>query len=87
MSRRWSPAAEVTRDKLFDQLQFSGLPAAERWQMIDAFAHELAEQQRAYAREVGVPLEDGNIVSAGDLIDLIDPFTSERPVGSEEKTG
>lgn len=45
-------------------------------------AHELAEQQRAYAREVGVPLEDGDIVSAGDIIDLIDP----SPVSSEEKT-
>ena len=36
-------------------------------------AHELAERQRAYAREVGIPLEDGDIVSTGDVIDLIDP--------------
>jgi hypothetical protein len=49
------------------------LDAARRAKLIDAFAHELAEQQRAYAREVGVPLEDGDIVSAGDVIDLIDP--------------
>jgi len=72
MSRKWSPAAEVARDKLFDQLQFSGLPAAERWRLIDDFAHALAEQQRDYAREVGIPLKDGDIVSAGDVIDLID---------------
>jgi hypothetical protein len=82
MSRKWSPAVDVARDRLFDQLQFSGLPAGERWQMIDDFAHQLAEEQRAYAREVGVPLEDGDIVSAGDVIDLIDP----RPVSGEEKT-
>jgi hypothetical protein len=55
--------------------------AAHRAKLIDAFAHELAEQQRAYAREVGVPLEDGDTVSAGDVIDLIDP-----QVGSAEPT-
>lgn len=36
-------------------------------------AHELAEQQRNWARDHGVPLEDDQYVTAGDVIDLIDP--------------
>lgn len=50
--------------------------------LLDAYAHGLAEQQRAYAREVGVPLEDGDIVSAGDVIDLIDPQASAHSASS-----
>ena len=75
------------RDRLMEALQnpgLVGLGSEEAGELIAAFAHELAEEQRAYAREVGVPLEDGDIVSAGDVIDLIDPF--ERPVSSEEKS-
>lgn len=72
------------REQLDHYLTFSGHGPEKRKALIDAFAHELVEQQRAYAREVGVPLEDGDIVSAGDVVDLIDPF--ERPVSSEEKT-
>jgi hypothetical protein len=48
-------------------------------------AHELAEQQRAYAREVGLPLEDGDIVAAGDIIDLIDPHVSAGPVRPDDE--
>lgn len=75
------------RDRLTEALMnpgLVGLGSEEADELIANFAHELAEEQRAYAREVGVPLEDGDIVSAGDVIDLIDPF--ERPVSSEEKT-
>lgn len=52
--------------------------------LLDEYAHELAEEQRAYARAVGVPLENGDYVATGDVIDLIDP--QERRVGSEEST-
>lgn len=57
--------------------------ATYRAKLIDAFAHALAEQQRAYAREVGVPLENGDYVAAGDVIDLIDP--SVGPVRPDEE--
>ncbi|WP_435279157.1 hypothetical protein [Streptomyces sp. 1222.5] len=53
--------------------------------VIDDFAHGLAEEQRAYAREVGVPLGDGDTVSAGDVIDLIDPHASAGPVRPDEE--
>lgn len=64
------------RERLTETLRnpgLVGLDGDEAAELIDAFAHELAERQRDYAREVGVPLEDGDIVSAGDVIDLIDP--------------
>ncbi len=54
-------------------------------ELIDAYAHVLAEEQRAYAREVGVPLEDGDTVAAGDVIDLIDPHASAGPVRPDEE--
>ena len=60
-----------------------GHSSSEARELINAFAHELAERQRAYAREVGIPLEDGDIVSAGDVIDLIDP--SAGPVRPDEE--
>jgi hypothetical protein len=41
--------------------------------MLDDLAHELAEEQRAYARECGLALDDGPYVSLGDVIDQIDP--------------
>lgn len=85
MSRKWSPAVEVARDKLFDQLMFSGLPAAERWQLIDDFAHALAEQQRDWADgslEFGDPegLTPESAPGARWAAGLIDP----RPMGGEE---
>lgn len=58
--------------------------ATHRAQLIDNLAHELAEQQRAWAREHGVMLEDERYVTAGDVIDQIDPHV--RPASSEEKT-
>jgi hypothetical protein len=61
------------RKRITARLLLQGFNRWEIEEMLNAFAHELAEQQRAYAREVGVPLEDGAIVSAGDVIDLIDP--------------
>lgn len=69
------------RAALLAYLQQAGLSTPRAEANLDAFAHELAEQQRAYAREVGVPLEDGDTVSAGDVIDLIDP-----QVGSSKPT-
>lgn len=84
MSRKWSPAVEAARDRLFDQLMFSGLPAAERWQLIDDFAHALAEQQRYEHDEVGGGCDLG-VCHGSSLPDLIDP-EPERPVSSEEKT-
>lgn len=71
------------REELEHYLTFSGHGPQKRKALIDAFAHELAEQQRAWAREHGVMLEDERYVTAGDVIDHIDPY--ERPVGSEEK--
>jgi hypothetical protein len=56
---------------------------AEGARMVDAYAHELAKEQRAYARECGTPLEDGSTVSAGDLIDLIDPNACPERPGEE----
>lgn len=42
-------------------------------------AHELAEEQRAFAASEGVSLgDDPYLVGLGDVIDLIDPY--ERPV-------
>lgn len=57
---------------------------AYRAKLIDDFAHALAEQQRAYAQAVGMPLEDGSTVSTGDVIDLIDPRVGLA--ASEEKS-
>jgi plasmid stabilization system protein ParE len=92
MSRKWSPAADRARDKLFDQLMFSGLPAAERWQLIDDFAHALAEQQRSWAEdslEFGDPegVTPEMLPGVRMAADWIDPNPPERPVSSEEKTG
>lgn len=57
MSRKWAPATETARDKLQEQLMFSGLSPADRWRLIDDFAHALAEQQRDWADD---SLEFGN---------------------------
>lgn len=78
----------TARDRLIEALKSPGLVGLrdeEADDLVADFAHELAEQQRAYAREVGVPLEDGNIVSAGDLIDLIDPRVGSGPVRPDEE--
>lgn len=67
----------TARERLSEALGNPGLVGhaeEEAAELIDAFAHELAEEQRAYAR----PLEDGDIVSAGDVIDLIDPHWSSK---------
>lgn len=66
-----NPARYALFKALF--LPSEGMSRASVDGLLDAYAHELAEKQRAYARDVGIPLEDENIVSAGDLIDLIDP--------------
>ena len=92
MSRKWSPGAEVARDKLFDQLMSSGLPAGERWQLIDDFAHALAEQQRDWAEHFqeaeleGERITHEQMVGAQMAADWIDPDPPERPVSSEETT-
>lgn len=78
MSRKWSPAVEVARDNLYDQLLFSGLPSEERWQLIDALVHALAEQQRAWALDyvgdrVDSSYDDGIVRGAELAADEIDP--------------
>jgi hypothetical protein len=73
------------RKRITARLLLQGFNRWEIEEMLNAFAHELAEQQRAYAREVGVPLEDGDIVSAGDVIDLIDPQSNAGPVRPGEE--
>lgn len=75
----------TARSRLLAYLQQTGLSTARAEANLDAFAHELAEQQRTYAREVGVPLEDGDIVAAGDVIDLIDPHVGAGPVRPDEE--
>ncbi|MBX9392262.1 hypothetical protein K4749_01275 [Streptomyces sp. TRM72054] len=47
MSRKWSPAAEVARDKLFDQLMFSDMSAADRYRMIDEIPDVIDPQKSA----------------------------------------
>jgi hypothetical protein len=74
------------RKRITARLLLQGFNRWEIEEMLNAFAHELAEQQRAYAREVGVPLEDGAIVSAGDVIDLIDPRVGPVRPGEEPTT-
>ncbi|MFI8351306.1 hypothetical protein [Streptomyces sp. NPDC085596] len=89
------------RDRLADALrnpELVGYDEEGAAELIDTFAHELAEQLRAWGEDGGkrlavdeqdLPLhrspffmyEDAD-VAAG----LIDPFTSERPVGGEEET-
>jgi hypothetical protein len=68
------------REELIDLARTAGMAkaAAEGFAggVLDTHAHELAERQRAYAREVGIPLKDGDIVSAEDVIDVIDPQVS-----------
>ncbi|MFJ8146573.1 hypothetical protein ACIQ6R_16100 [Streptomyces sp. NPDC096048] len=73
------------RDALIAYLRQAGLSTARAEANLDAFAHELAEEQRTYARERGVMLEDERYVTAGDVIDLIDPHVGPaRP--DEEPT-
>ncbi|MFJ3037730.1 hypothetical protein [Streptomyces tendae] len=72
------------RDDLFHRLVVEG-GLNPHWanRQIDAFAHELAEEQRAFVKEEGVPTgDDPYIVGVGDVIDLIDPRVGPaRPVG------
>jgi hypothetical protein len=74
------------RKRITARLLLQGFNRWEIEEMLNAFAHELAERQRAYASEVGVPLEDGDIVSAGDVIDLIDPSVGPVRPGEEPTT-
>ena len=74
------------RAALVAYLRQAGLSTPRAEANLDAFAHELAEQQRTYAREVGVPLEDGDTVSAGDVIDLIDPHVGPMRPDEEPTT-
>jgi hypothetical protein len=72
-----SARAELLREMTHNHLYMDDERAAE---LVDAFARELAEEQRAYARECGLTLVDGAYVSLGDVIDLIDPSAgSETP--------
>ncbi|MFF9271132.1 hypothetical protein EF919_18195 [Streptomyces sp. WAC02707] len=65
-------------------------------ELIDAFAHELAEEQRKFVKEEGVSTgDDPYIVGVGDVIDLIDPHVGrggplspasvQLPAGAEDR--
>lgn len=55
-------------------------PEAHMSGLLDAYAHELAEQQRASAKGWGMALDNDPYVGVGDVIDLIDPnVSSEEP--------
>jgi hypothetical protein len=91
MSRKWSPAADRARDALFDQLLFSGLGAAERWQLINDLAHALAQQQRDFADDAhasGPPdeLSYEEMQGAKWAADLIDPSVGPVRPGEEPTT-
>lgn len=92
MSRKWTASVEVARDKLCDQLQFSGMDAGAGWQMVDDLIHALAQQQRDWAGdalEFGDPegLTAETAPGARWAADLIDPYYGVRPAGGEETTG
>lgn len=63
--------------------------AAEDERIVEAalakHAHELAEQQRASAKEWGLALDDGPYVGVGDVIDVIDPHKGAGPVRPDEE--
>lgn len=62
------------RDTLVAYLRQAGLSTPRAEANLDAFAHELAEEQRAFVKEEGVSTgDDPYIVGVGDVIDLIDP--------------
>jgi len=72
------------RDALVAYLRQAGLSTPRAEANLDAFAHELAEEQRAFVKEEGVPTgDDPYIVGVSDVIDLIDPHVDPaRPDGS-----
>ena len=61
---------------------------AEGARMVDEYAHELAEQQRAWAREpltdAGAP-EYGSVENVIEAADRIDPFASAGLVRPDEE--
>ncbi|MFC7983819.1 hypothetical protein [Streptomyces sp. NPDC057336] len=68
------------REELVDLARTAGMSKAraERFteEVLAAHAHELAEEQRAFVKEEGVPTgDDPYMVGVGDVIDLIDPHS------------
>lgn len=63
------------RDQLLADLQQAGLSTPRAEATIDAYAHELAEQQRATGRDDYCPGVDC-CGEHGGVADLIDPLTS-----------
>ncbi|WP_318205374.1 hypothetical protein [Streptomyces sp. SCL15-4] len=72
------------RDRLLAYLRQAGLSTARAEANLDAFAHELAEQQRYAHNEVGGGCDLG-VCHGDELPDLIDPQTSEGPVRPDEE--
>lgn len=82
------------RERLYEAMaggwSLTQVEAASLYQTIDSVlglhAHELAEQQRAWAREHGMDIRNEDIVTVADVIDLIDPHVSAGPVRPDEET-
>lgn len=78
------------REKLFQTMaggwSLTQAEAAPLYRAIDEFAHELAEEQRAFAKSEGVSLgDDPYMVGLGDVIDVIDPHVGAGPVRPDEE--
>lgn len=75
------------RDALVAYLRQAGLSTPRAEANLDAFAHELAEEQRAFVREEGVSTgDDPYIVGVSDVIDLIDPQVGPAQPDEEPTT-
>ncbi|MCG0065016.1 hypothetical protein L0F81_17225 [Streptomyces tricolor] len=72
------------RDRLLAYLRQTGLSTARAEANLNAFAHELAEQQRAVDFDWYEEHAEGAVMARDYLADLIDPHV--RPASSEEKT-
>lgn len=77
------------RERLAETLRspgLIGLREEEAIELIDAFAHELAEEQRAFVKREGVQTgDDPYTVGVRDVIDWIDPYFGAGPVRPDEE--
>ena len=76
-----NPARYALFKALF--LPSEGMSRASADGLIDAFAHELAEQQRLRMDELDLVGQKARIV--GRIVDLIDPQASAGPVRPDEE--
>ena len=79
------------RDALLAYLRQAGLSTARAEANLDAFAHELAEQQRKRVRALAAnPLRYGSahwaVQGADDVADLIDPRVASAGQPDSEET-